>query len=253
MAMNFFLWRAEYGSHGGEISVPVDLVWRKILTAPDASSLTVFQNGQRTGFCQFSTSVEQEMAKLDEESPPPENLVARAGYQIRISGNVSFGEFTNRARFDGHLQFFPDRNWRELNLKIFIRDAMVEIHALATNETVHLKITSTASVVERDFTFADLQNPNSLLRAFAGNFGGGFFGQFELPLVPQNPVALAQSLHWQASRERLKIGGEPTSVYSLETELLQNRIVIYVSTLGEILRVELPGGIIATLDEWNKP
>jgi hypothetical protein len=34
---------------------------------------------------------------------------------------------------------------------------------------------------------------------------------------------------------------------------LQNRIVIYVSTLGEILRVELPGGIIATLDEWNKP
>ena len=49
------------------------------------------------------------------------------------------------------------------------------------------------------------------------------------------------------------IGREPVSVYRLETQVLQNKIVIYVSTLGEILRVELPGGITAALDDWNKP
>ena len=38
LAMNFFLWRAEYGSRGGDTPVPAELVWQKILSAPDASS-----------------------------------------------------------------------------------------------------------------------------------------------------------------------------------------------------------------------
>jgi hypothetical protein len=43
------------------------------------------------------------------------------------------------------------------------------------------------------------------------------------------------------------------SVYRLETEFLQNRIIVSVSTLGEILRVELPGNIVAALDQWSQP
>ena len=42
LTMNVLLWQAEYGSHGGEMDVPPQIVWRKILTAPDASSLTVY-------------------------------------------------------------------------------------------------------------------------------------------------------------------------------------------------------------------
>jgi hypothetical protein len=149
------------------------------------------------------------------------------------------------------LQFSSARDWRELKLKISTRLATVEIHSLATNQTVHLKITSDGATIERDLTFADLQNPNFLLRTFAGDFGGGFFGGFDLPELPQTTV-LAQALQWQAHRDRLKIGGEMVSVYRLETQVLQNKIVIYISTLGEILRVELPGGITAALEGWNK-
>jgi hypothetical protein len=252
VAMNFLLWRAEYGSHGGEMSVPAELVWRKILTAPDASSLNVFQDGQRTGFCEFSTGVETEMAQLEENSPPPEGVAAHAGYKIRVNGNASLGEFTNRVHFDGQLQFSSARDWRELNLKISSHLGGVEIHSLATNQSVHLKITGDGAAIERDLAFADLQNPNALLRAFAGDFGGGFFGGFDLPGIPQNSTALAQTIHWEAHRDRLMIGHEPVSVYRLETQVLQNKIVIYVSTLGEILRVELPGGITAALETWGK-
>lgn len=250
--MNFLLWRAEYGSRGGEISVPVSLVWRKILTAPDASTMNVYQNGERTGFCEFSTSVEQEMAKLDENSPPPEGLAARAGYQIRLNGNVGLGDFTNRLKFDGRLQFSSVRDWRELNLKISSRAATVAIHSLATNQTVALEITTDGSTSLRVFNFADLQNPGALLRAFSENSGGDFLGGFGLPVAPQT-TALAQTIHWQASRERLMLGREPVSVYRLETQILANKIVIYVSTLGEILRVDLPGNITAVIEEWGKP
>ena len=192
------------------------------------------------------------MAKLDENSPPPEDLVARAGYQIHLNGSVSIGDLTNDFHFDGRLRFSSARDWRELNLKISSRAFTVEIRSLATNQNVHLKITSDGATIERNFTFADLQNPNTLLRAFAGQSGGGFLDELNLPVTPEIPTSLAQNLHWNADRERLKIGGEMVSAYRLETQLLQNRIVIYVSTLGEILRAELPGGITVKLDEWNK-
>src|ERR1039458_4033162 len=89
VAMNMLLWRSEYGSRGSGIPVPVDLVWRKVLTAPDTSSRPVYKDGQKPGFREFSTSVEQAMAVLDEDKPPPEGLVARAGYQIRSEEHTS--------------------------------------------------------------------------------------------------------------------------------------------------------------------
>ena len=128
------------------------------------SSLSIYQRGERSGFCEFSTSVETEMAKLDEDKPPPEGLVARAGYQIHLNGNTSLGDFTNRLRFDGRLQFSARRQWRELTLKLSTRNAMVEIHSFATNQTVHLKITNDDGISERDFAFADLASPGALLR-----------------------------------------------------------------------------------------
>lgn len=248
-AMNVLLWRVEYGAHGSGVPVPLELVWRKILTAPDASSLTVYQDGQKTGFCEISTSVEQAMSALDEDKPPPEGIVTRAGYQIRFDGNVSLGEFTNRLTFNGRVQFSPRRAWRELNLKLTSRGIVVEIHSVATNQIVHLKISSGDAVVEHDFTFADLQNPNQLLRTLVQTAGGSLPDDLDLPLFPANTVNLGSNLTWEARHERLLLGHEPVSAYCLETSVLDHPVVIYVSSLGEILRVELPGGITATLDQ----
>jgi hypothetical protein len=253
IVMNVWLWRVEYSSRGGEIPVPVNLVWRKILTAPDISSLTIYQNGQKAGFCQFSTSVEQAMAALDEDKLPSEGLAVKNGYQIHFNGNVSFGDFTNRVRFDGRLQFSSARTWRELNLKVATRDATVEIHSAAAEQTMYLKITSNGANFERVLSFADLQNPNVLLRALGGDLGGGLADELALPMVPSSSAAMAGSVKWEAHRDRLIIGHEPVTAYCLETRVLDHPIVIYTSSLGEILRVELPGGMTAVLDEWNRP
>ncbi len=253
VAMNVLLWRAEYGSRNSGIPVPLDFVCRKILTAPDASSLSVYQDGQKMGFCEFSTSIQQEMANLDVDNPPPEGLVARAGYQIRLTGNVAFGDFTNRVRLDGRVEFSPRCEWRELDLKFSTHYAAVEIHSLATNQTMSVQITSDGLTILHVFNFADLQNPNTLLRALGENSDGGFLSGFNLPALPPATAMLAESIPWEARRDRLMVGRESVSAYRLETRVLDHLIVIHVSTLGEILRVELPGGITATLDEWSKP
>ena len=189
LTMNVLLWRAEFGAHGGEMPVPVELVWRKILTAPDASSLTVYQAGDRMGYCEFSTSVGQEMSAMDADSPPPEGLAKRAGYQIHLAGNVSFGGFTNRIKFDGHLQFSSTRTWRAVDLKVSSHQFAVEIHSLATNQMVHLKFNSDGGGLERDLTFADLQNPGLVIRALMGNSAETLAGLFELPALTALPAA----------------------------------------------------------------
>ena len=103
--MNVLLWRAEYGSHGGEISGAGGFGLAQNSDRAGVSALTIYQDGRRAGFCQFSTSVEQAMAALDENTVPPEGLMAQSGYQIHVTGNLNFGAITNRVRFDGRLLF----------------------------------------------------------------------------------------------------------------------------------------------------
>ena len=249
--MNVLLWRAEYGSRDSGVPVPLDLVCRKILTAPDASSLSVYQAGRKIGFCEFSTSIQQEMAELDENNPPPEGLVGRAGCQFRLNGNVAAGDFTNRVKFDGRLKFSPGREWRELNLKFFHafrgsrnsraghqpdgvranhnrrRDRFPRVHLRGTAKSRHIAARARRRPGRR------VWKQSGFVRA-AGRH------------------AIAQNIPWDASRVRLMAGREAVSAYRLETRVLGQQIVIHVSTVGEILRVELPGGVTATLDDWSK-
>jgi hypothetical protein len=252
LTMNALLWRAEYGARGGDTPVPVQLVWRKILTAPDASSLSVYQNSDRMGYCEFSTGVGQQMATFDEDKPPPEGFISRTGYQIHLAGNISLGDFTNRLKFDGRVQFNRLREWQELNLKITSRQAVIDIHSLATNQIAHVKFSNEGiPLLERDLAFSELQDPTAIFRVLTGNLSGSFWDMFDLPDIL--PAASAQKIEWDARRTRVKIGSEAVPVYRLETTVLGHLITVDVSTLGEILRIELPENISARIDEWSKP
>jgi len=250
--MNWLLWRAEYESHGVGIRVPEALVWQKILTAPDISTLNIFQGGERTGFCEFSTSVEQEMAALDENDAVPKKINPHAGYQIRFNGNVSLGDFTNRLTFSGQIGFTPQREWREINLKLSSHATAIEIHSLAAEQTVRLVITGDGITNQQLFSFAELQNPNNLWSMLLGNLGEWTMG-LNLPTDFQMPSVLAQNVHWEARLDRVMLGGESVLAYRLETRILDRPVVIYVSTLGEILRAELPGDVIALFDQLGNP
>ena len=251
LTLDGLIWRAEYGARDHETPVPESLVWQKILTAPEASSLNLIQAGKRTGFCELSTSIGQEMARLDDNLPPPEGLLSGSGFQLHLNGNVSLGDFTNRIKFDGHLLFAPNRDWRSFDLRILMRGFALDLQSAATNQILHLDLTSEGQTLRRTFTFAELRDPNQILRSFAGDLAGGPAGALlglELPAL-----TTADSLQWHAWRTRLRVGHELVPVYRLETRVLDHPITLYISTLGEIMRVELPGDVVATLDEWGQP
>jgi hypothetical protein len=253
VSMNVLLWRAVYDSHGVGVRVPVALVWQKILTAPDISTLYVYQDGQRTGFCELSTSVEQEMATLDEGKPVPPGINTHAGYQVRFNGNTGLGDFTNRLTCNGLLEFSRQREWRKLELKVSSHFATVEIHSLADEHNVHLKITTDGVSTENVFAIDDLKKPNVIWRVFTANLGGPWAAGLDWPAVAETPGLPGQDMHWEAHLDHLAFRGEAVAVYRLETRVLDQPVVIYVSMVGELLRAELPDGVTAVFDQFGNP
>ena len=68
----------------------------------------------------------------------------------------------------------------------------------------------------------------------------------------QTPASLANGIKWEARRDTLKIGHEPVQVYRLQTRVLDRyAIVIFISRAGEILRAELPDGMVLVQNELS--
>lgn len=256
VAMNVLLWRAEYSARGQTGSpVPPKLVWRKILTAPDSSSLGVFHHGKKIGFCHWSTSVGEELNKVDDSAD--EGRVSKvAGYRLQLEGNLSVPDTGTRARFDGNLGLQSDESWQDLALRLNLKPALWEIRSVAAEKTVRLKIEEGEMTFQRSFKFRDLQTPGPLLEEFAGPGGlamlGGlsFVDGFGLPAAQ----AWTFSPKWEARQDSVKIGHSLVRSYRLRTRLLgKYEIVIFASRVGEILRVELPDEVVLVNDQLGTP
>src|SRR5437773_3244856 len=77
VVMNVLLWRAEFGGGNEAASaVSTEVVWQKILTAPDDSTLEISLNGKRIGYCRWVANVGEELAtgKISSEDYVPEGI-----------------------------------------------------------------------------------------------------------------------------------------------------------------------------------
>src|SRR5687767_13357156 len=103
VVMGIFLWRSEFGSRGRPGStVPLDMVWQKILTAPDSSHLEIRHHTNRIGYCHWRPEVGQELATgaVISEDEPVEGMVHRlAHYTLDLEGNITLPGFPTRLRF----------------------------------------------------------------------------------------------------------------------------------------------------------
>jgi hypothetical protein len=257
VTMNVLLWRAEYGRHPGEgNAVPPVMVWKKILSAPDNSSLVILCHGKNAGFCRWAPEI---VGTGGARSPGPagdlpEDMVSHiTGYRLSLDGNVALPEPLVHVRFSLEALLGRDRAWREAGGKFLLHRGTCEIRSVAAAQTVQLKLTGVDGGFEREFTFAELQHPQALLQEFAGPL------PFSLPeglaLPPQLPAAApvpALGLVWEAHDAWIKLGHTATRAYRLEAHLLDRyQIVLIVSHVGEILRAELPGDYVLVNDRLS--
>lgn len=258
LTMNFLLWRSEFGGHqkvGSAVSL--DVVVEKILTAPDASSLEVYHHGNKIGFCRLAASVGMERNKKLSENFQPEGMVGQpTGYALDLEGHITLVGATNRLRFDLNLQISTNRAWQEFNLRASRRPDGWELHASAAQQNVRFVIDDAYERWEQSFTFAELRNPQILLREFGGPLAFtllGSLGNMGLSnLGNTNSANPLFSLKWEANNDSMRFGHSKVRVYRLHTKLL-NRfdVFVFVSRVGEILWIELPDQLILSNDAFT--
>ncbi len=250
--MNVLLWRSEFASRTSSgAPVPLALVWDRILTAPDDSPLQLYHNGQRLGSCRWAANVGEELAagKTSTADTEVEGRVQKSsGYTIDFEGNTLLGDSPHRLRFNCHAGFGPDRTWSDLSARLVMRPDVWEARASVKEQTLVLKSTGAANW-ERTLTFAELSRPETLLATLGVPLPTSWLGGL-LPSGPGGRVAtLALGLNWEARSDWLDVGHSRVRVYRLRARLLDKyEAVVIVSRVGEILRVELPDGLLLVND-----
>lgn len=255
VTMNVLLWRSEFTARGRlGAALPPETVWEKVLTCPDNSDLEVRHKGVKIGRVHWVASInEAPVARLlDEEETSPEGMVKTVtGYGLDFDCNVSL-EDLSRMRVVFGLKLSTNQTWKELSLKVTVKPFVWEIHSSAEEETLRFTTADDETRQAREFKFSELRDPEKLVRSLGGPTMPMMLGTLGLPLnqlgkwqSPTNAQRVSLDLGWQARNDWIKVGRTPVRVYRIEAKLLDRfRAVFFVSPVGEILRVELPGEVV---------
>ena len=260
LTMNVLLWRSEFRPQGEGAPVAFAVVWERILRAPDDSDLEIFYQKKKIGHLRWAANA----GELTTTNAPAaddnlqEGMVRKVGgYTLDIlDGRLDFGAERKRVRFTMNSAFAADHKWQSFGVQLSQRPMSLDVTASATNETLSVSFREGDETVRRTFTFAQLRDPKALLQEVAGpiplalltggligGFGGGT-GAPELAALPALQK-LSLGLQWDSRQDWLKIGSAKLRCYRLQTRLLEkHQATIYVSRVGEILRVELPNEIV---------
>jgi hypothetical protein len=245
LTMNMLLWRMEWG--GGQEpadQVPLPVLWRKIFTAPDYSAMEVFHRGKSLGFCRWMPEVREERQASAEEVDgfAPEGRVVRpTTYAVDCEGSILVSPFTNRLKFNLQVVFDTNFLWRDLIVRVGMRPQAWEVRASALKEVVELKFENHNVVWDQRFRFDELRDPSRLLDLMGIGWLGDACG---VPLSTNIVGQLSLGLTRVAYQDWLKVGHARVRGYRLKVRLFdRHQILVLVSRIGEILRVELPGEI----------
>jgi hypothetical protein len=256
VTMNYLLWRSEYGgaSHQGG-AVPTEVVWHKIITSPDNSSLDILHHGEKVGYVRWVANERFNPTggtRLVDGLPVAGPYSVAIGYRLDLEGNVAPESGSGRIHFDLTVDLGPDRAWRKMTLRLSMGSDALVVHSRAIDHNVHLLTEQDGNKVERVLTFDELQNPRALAEAFAVPLPLPA-DMLELPDMGTNtPGGLLplEGLDWEARSGWISFGHASIRAYRLQTQLLDRwQIVIMVSPVGEILRVELPDDWVLASDQ----
>jgi hypothetical protein len=251
MTMTYLLWRSEYVGHN-EVgsSVPVEMVWRKILTAPDDSTLDILHNDKKLGSCNWAANIGQDLAAgriISDDAPPDGMVPVLTGYRLNLKGSVAIDQGA-RLKFTSELRLSTNQDWQSFDVQLNMRPTIWEVHTAASEKTVHLvMLEGKGRRTEQVLKYSDLQDPQTLMQDLGVPAPLGMLGLMNAGiLTPKGGTNLSSmdlGLQWTARNDWVTIGHTAVRAYRLEATVLDRyRMRVVVSPVGEILRVDLPDG-----------
>jgi len=252
VTMNVLLWRAEIVGRNHLVgTVPAEVVWDKVLTAPDNSSLTIEHRGVKIGHCTWIPNLGEERAtgKHMSDEPPPEGMIRKlAGYTLDLDGQLSLDDLT-RLRFYTTLKLATNQALQEIFVSLKLRPDFWEIRSAVADQSLHFKKEEGGVVSEETFKLNQPVHWERLFRELGLPLPPGTLATLGLRADRPQFSPASMGLAWKAHHDWLKLGHSRLRVYRLKARLWDRyQANIYVSHVGEILRVELPEQIVLKND-----
>ena len=247
LCMNLLLWRSQVsGKQPLGNRVPVDVVWQKILTAPDNSSLEILHYNERIGFCTWSANIGETplvAGKVEADDYLPEELTTQVtGYSLSLDGRATLSS-NNIVHVNFLVKLSTNQNWQEFHARANMHPNTWDLSANAEQERVRFQATDDTGTWQRVLKFSDLRDSETLAEKLGGDIDLGVIGSF----IPGGKNALATASHsvkWDAFADTMQFGHSRVGVYRLETKFFGHKIFVFVSKVGEILWIELPDKIV---------
>jgi hypothetical protein len=240
--MNYLLWRSQAGGHSAFGSaLPAQAVWDKILAAPDNSDLNIYDHEVKTGFGHWSAGMADSPLLssriLAAEYRPGGGEQQPASYALNFEGSLLY-KGSNHVRFQIAFALDTNKVWQDFRFRATMRSRSWDVHAMAPGQKINLKVIEGDSTLDKTWTFAELRDPQALFGEVGGAFALGVLGMDQ-----SLPGVARQGIEWEAHEDRLKLGVNSMRAYRLDAFILGQRVEIFVSRAGEILRVDLPRNI----------
>lgn len=256
LVMNYQLYQRDFRhSDAANVAVPLEMVWSKMLRAPDESFLYMFQDKRRLGSMRWSAEAVEFDAEEAAETMEylTEGMVRNpANYIVEIrSGHLLLGKGRGTINFDMSANFSTNNQWQTFEIGMHQRPIKLQFLANATNETLRVNFINDEVRNEYKFGFAELKDPSALAGRLFGplplaQFAGGLLAGFGTVDDPRFNAAqlLKLGLKIECFQDWLKIGHSRLRCYRIQLKLPDQRAAnVYVSRIGEILRVTLPDKI----------
>ena len=239
LCMNFLLWRSQIAGHSifGS-ALPAEAVWDKILNAPDNSTLAVYDHEVKTGVGHWNAGLAESALIsskiLAAEYQPGSQEQKLTGYTLSFEGSLLY-KMSNHVSFQIAFALDTNKVWQDFRFHAVMRPRSWDFHALAAAQKVTLKISEGATTMDKTWSFAELRDPQALFGEVGGAFALGVLG------VDQGLPGLSrQGVEWEAHEDSIRLGGVSVRAYRLDAYILGQQVEIFVSRVGEILRVNLP-------------
>jgi hypothetical protein len=247
LAMNGLLLRSQWGAHSRLGSaVPPEVVWEKILSAPDSSSLDIYDHSNKVGICHWIANVGNSPLasnKILADDYAPDGLEEQVtGYSLTLEGTATLAP-KRRLRFESSLELSTNRTWKTFHVRVNMRPTVWDIRAVAASEKLVLKGEDGTGRWQQTLNFSDLRDPEAMWSDLGGTAALSLLAGAGLAPSKESLSLLAGSVEWQAHEDWIQIGHSKARGYRLETEFLGRHIYIFTSRVGEILLVEFPNQI----------
>jgi hypothetical protein len=247
LAMNYLLWRSQWGAHSRIGSaVPPEVVWEKVLTAPDTSSLDIYDHEKKIGLCHWMANIgnsplASNKILADDYAPDgPETQVS--GYTLTFEGNATLRD-SNRLRFEASLSLSTNRNWQDFHLRASLRPWRWDIEAVAATEKLVVTVENNQGRWQKRLNFSDARDTEAMWSDFGGSGALGWLGLAGLTPPKGWLEQLPGAVQWQAHEDWMQFGHSKARVYRVETALFGRPVYLFASRVGEILWVEFPDKI----------